>query len=159
MPFFPLWGVRRWQVLLYKSTHNFITHHHHCAGRHVLGTLIDLSEKLAQDIQQKRKIPKIHMTLVDIHPVSLARVLMVLDLLRQLSESRDTPDRLELEAALSFLYVSIVVPDYSHELCVISLLCALPSEISQNYDRCQRISYQALTEPCERFASVAARLS
>ncbi|EJD44613.1 hypothetical protein AURDEDRAFT_185020 [Auricularia subglabra TFB-10046 SS5] len=85
-------------------------------SRHAFGTISDIHQvMLGHSMSQSQKnAVKIHMTLVDIHPTTVARVLLYLNLLSQLASSLDTED--EEEAAATFLYTFIapVIPDYIH---------------------------------------------
>ena len=64
---------------------------------------------------------KAHCTLIDVHPASLARVLVVLSLLGQILETRrngDTTRGIELFATLFYVYTAMVMPTYCHQMYV-----------------------------------------
>lgn len=69
------------------------------------------------DIMEKPK--PAHMTLIDIQPASVARVIMVLSLLHQIAEAqlhKDTDKRLLLYTTLFYLYSALLMPDYFHQV-------------------------------------------
>lgn len=62
---------------------------------------------------------KAHFTLIDVHPASLARVLIVLSLLGQILETRrngDTARGIVLFATLFYVYTAMVMPSYCHQM-------------------------------------------
>lgn len=62
---------------------------------------------------------KVHITLIDVHPASLARVLVVLSLLGQILETRqrgDTARGTELFATLFYVYTALLMPGYCHQM-------------------------------------------
>lgn len=94
-------------------------------ARHVFGTLIHLAHMSTRG--NKNANFKVHLTLMDIHPAPLARILVIFSLLDQIRLSKDSSKRVELHAALFYLYTSVLMPDYCHQMLVsFVLLFALP---------------------------------
>lgn len=63
----------------------------------------------------------VHMTLIDIHPATLARVIVIFALLQQILVARTKNEKskvVELHATLFYLYISTVMPDYCCQLWV-----------------------------------------
>lgn len=85
-------------------------------SRHAFGTLIDIHQQmLGKAMRQSQKdAVKVHLTLVDIHPTTVARVLLYLNLLSQLADALETPDEEEVVAAFLYTYMAPVIPGYVH---------------------------------------------
>ncbi|KIM41915.1 hypothetical protein M413DRAFT_71143 [Hebeloma cylindrosporum] len=83
-------------------------------ARHVFGTLMHLAHMSTRG--GKNVNLKVHLTLMDIHPAPLARNLVIFSLLDQIRLSKDSSKRVELHAALFYLYTSIIMPDYCHQI-------------------------------------------
>jgi hypothetical protein len=70
------------------------------------------------------EVENLHMTLVDIHPASLARVIVILSLLQQIlnldrqNREEATEKEIELYATIFFVYTSMVMPDYCCDMWV-----------------------------------------
>lgn len=61
----------------------------------------------------------VHMTLIDIHPATLARVIVVFSLLHQILHARVTNDnarKVELHATLFYLYTTMLMPAYCRKM-------------------------------------------
>ncbi|KAH9476906.1 hypothetical protein JR316_0010822 [Psilocybe cubensis] len=85
-------------------------------GRHVFGTMIHLGD-MAKKLRRKNETDRlsVHMTLVDIHPATLARVIVIFALLDKILVARTKNDQTsvdELHSTLLYLYISIIMPDY-----------------------------------------------
>lgn len=84
-------------------------------------------------VRHDTEVKSLHMTLVDVHPASLARVVVILSLLQQIldlnRQNRDesTKKEVELYATIFFVYTSMVMPDYCCEMWVFidELQCTL----------------------------------
>ncbi|KDR74056.1 hypothetical protein GALMADRAFT_250787 [Galerina marginata CBS 339.88] len=83
-------------------------------ARHAFGTLLDIGCKLRKDVLDGRDTPDVHLTLVDIHPATLARTLVIFELLHRITGVEDK--RLKLETTLFYLYMCLAVPDYCNEI-------------------------------------------
>lgn len=89
-------------------------------ARHVFGTIIHLAD-MADEVGSLEPIDdcQMHMTLMDVHPASLARVIMVMSLVRQILATRISKDelkRIELYATLFYLYGTMLMPNYCHKM-------------------------------------------
>ncbi|KAJ7183828.1 hypothetical protein C8R46DRAFT_1344531 [Mycena filopes] len=86
-------------------------------ARHVFGTLIDLHQRVRLERlnQKQRKALKVHITLLDIKEHSLARDLLVLFFLSKIANCSDTTEKLELQAALFYLYTAPFIPEYCRQ--------------------------------------------
>jgi hypothetical protein len=60
---------------------------------------------------------KVHITLLDIHPVALARDLCILMLLNELCEmkAQSNVEATELKATIFYVYIGVVMPSYCHD--------------------------------------------
>jgi len=85
-------------------------------ARHVFGTLIHLAHMSTRG--GKNANFKVHLTLMDIHPAPLARILVIFSLLDQIRLSKDSSKRVELHAALFYLYTSVLMPDHCYQMLV-----------------------------------------
>jgi hypothetical protein len=74
------------------------------AGRHGFATLIDFGQSLCSK--------RFHLTLIDIHPSSIARILLILQLLQNIRSTKDANEKMELYATVTFIYVALVMPPY-----------------------------------------------
>ncbi|KDR74058.1 hypothetical protein GALMADRAFT_599483 [Galerina marginata CBS 339.88] len=90
-------------------------------ARHVFGTIIDTAGKLFENVERGAQTPSVHFTLVDIHPVPLARLLVIFQLLRMISLVENPLEEMELQTTLSYLYISIVIPDYCNQMRVLQI--------------------------------------
>ncbi|KAF8968697.1 hypothetical protein BDZ97DRAFT_324231 [Flammula alnicola] len=83
-------------------------------ARHVFGTLIDIVHKLhdASGFESTR----VHLTLIDIHPATLARNLVIFALIHRISLSEDDVEKLELQTTLFYLYLGLAIPEYCNEI-------------------------------------------
>ncbi|KAF8970584.1 hypothetical protein BDZ97DRAFT_1753793 [Flammula alnicola] len=116
-------------------------------GRHAFGTLVHLAD-MANKTGTLDPIT-VHMTLVDVHPASLARIIIVLALLRQILEvrlSEDKTRRLELYTSLFYLYTSMLMPSYCRRIIMDTaktLVDELPRGI-HSLSKCLHINEQSL---------------
>jgi hypothetical protein len=55
----------------------------------------------------------LHLTLLDIHPVTIAKLLLIFHLLDEIDNASTEDDKLELLATLTFMYMSMIMPDYA----------------------------------------------
>ncbi|PBK94360.1 hypothetical protein ARMGADRAFT_1062580 [Armillaria gallica] len=111
-------------------------------ARHVFGTLISLHKSSTQLGKNKKKHSRAHLTLLDIHPTTLARDLVLFVLMDDLIASRNSEeDEAEIKATLFYTYFwcphALVL---SPQVSIISL------------------SPQMLAHPRSRFQSVVKRL-
>lgn len=76
-------------------------------ARNLFATLIDIAKR-----EQKGKIEPIryHFNLVDIQPAAIARVLLVLMLLRRLATAANASSRDKIGMALFYVYSTVVMP-------------------------------------------------
>ncbi|KAH6899383.1 hypothetical protein BKA70DRAFT_1314260 [Coprinopsis sp. MPI-PUGE-AT-0042] len=95
-------------------------------GRHAFATLIHAAR---EDITEN-----LHLTLLDIHPVPIAKLLLIFYLLNEIDNASSEDDKLELMATLTFLYMSMLMPHYAVQrlmktaLALVDQLTSLPSE-------------------------------
>ncbi|KAF9040853.1 hypothetical protein BJ165DRAFT_1406859 [Panaeolus papilionaceus] len=91
-------------------------------GRHVFATLINwgyiwnLISRRRGASSSDYRIPDLHLTLLDIHPASIARVMLLLGLIRRSMTARVTTFKLELEATAFYVFSTIFMPDYCAKL-------------------------------------------
>ncbi|KAK0437373.1 hypothetical protein EV421DRAFT_1828683 [Armillaria borealis] len=84
-------------------------------ARHVFGTLISLHKSFTQLGKNKKKHFRVHLTLLDIHPTTLARDLVLFVLMDDLIASRNSEeDEAEIKATLFYTYFGILMPSYCH---------------------------------------------
>ncbi|EJD44615.1 hypothetical protein AURDEDRAFT_137443 [Auricularia subglabra TFB-10046 SS5] len=85
-------------------------------SRHAFGTLIDIHQQMLGNAmrQSQKDAVSVHITLVDIHPTTVARVLLYLNVLSQLADALDTADEEEAVAAFLYIYMAPVIPGYVH---------------------------------------------
>jgi hypothetical protein len=57
------------------------------------------------------------MTLVDIHPVQLAKVILILYLLLEVEKSERDEEKSAIYAVISYMYKSMLVPRYCCKRC------------------------------------------
>lgn len=82
------------------------------------------------------EVQNLHITMVDVHPASLARVLVILSLLQQIvdldRQNRDesTEKEIELYATIFFIYTSMVMPDYCCQRWAFNVFFLTPTSIS-----------------------------
>lgn len=62
------------------------------------------------------KMPNLHLTLFDIHPAAVARVMLVFALIRKSMSAPDDTRRLEVEATLFYLWMSVHIPSYCADM-------------------------------------------
>jgi hypothetical protein len=85
-------------------------------ARHVFGTLVDFVAKFCTE--NASNIPRLHLTLVEIHPATLARTLLIFELIERISLAENPMKELELETTLFYLYVSLAMPGYCEDMWV-----------------------------------------
>ncbi|KAG2006704.1 hypothetical protein CC2G_014457 [Coprinopsis cinerea AmutBmut pab1-1] len=87
-------------------------------ARHAFGTLIhffDIWKKLYKLGKRGSDLPKIHLTLVDIHPAALARVMLVFAFIwRSMDTSAEV--LMEIETTAFYVWSTIIMPDYCAKL-------------------------------------------
>ncbi|KAF8968714.1 hypothetical protein BDZ97DRAFT_2056141 [Flammula alnicola] len=116
-------------------------------GRHAFGTLMHLAD-MAHKTGTLDPIT-VHMTLMDVHPASLARIIIVLALLRQILEARlskDNARRLELYTTLFYLYTSMLMPNYCRQI-IMDTAKTLVDELprgNHSLSKCLHINEQSL---------------
>lgn len=108
-------------------------------ARHAFGTLSDIHQVLlGNSMHQKQKSAvRIHMTLVDIHPTTVARVLLYLDLLSQLSDALDTAGEDEATATFLYAFIAPVIPEYAHTRYAVNLSACI-SDTPQDCAHCPK---------------------
>ncbi|KAF8970597.1 hypothetical protein BDZ97DRAFT_1914492 [Flammula alnicola] len=118
-------------------------------GRHVFGTFMHLADMANETgMVEQLDLITVHMTLMDVHPASLARIIIVLALLRQILEARLSKDkarRLELYTTLFYLYTSMLMPDYCRQIIMDTaktLVDELPRGI-HSLSKCLNINEQS----------------
>jgi hypothetical protein len=85
-------------------------------ARHVYGTLIGVNRALNSRYLERRSKCRVHITLLDIHAGALARDLVVFLLLNELNRGvTDATVVLEIKAALFYMYIAVIMPDYCHD--------------------------------------------
>ena len=112
MPFFSFRRIWRWSVTchLIYLTKTFTT----IPARHVFGTLIDFVDKF--HTENANDIPRLHLTLLEIHPATVARTLVIFKLIELISLAENPMEELELETTLFYLYVSLAIPGYCEDM-------------------------------------------
>ena len=113
MSFFSLRRIWRWSVT-FPSFFFFTKLYTTLPARHVFGTLIDFVAKFCTE--NASDIPRLHLTLVEIHPATLARTLLIFKLIERISLAENPVKELELETTLSYLYVSLAIPGYCEDM-------------------------------------------
>lgn len=85
-------------------------------GRHALCSLAHFGwiwKALFDAGLPRSRLPKLHITLVDIHPAAVARLMVVFALLQKsIQPGLSETDRLELEAIIFFTWGSYLIPDF-----------------------------------------------
>jgi hypothetical protein len=114
MSFFPLRRIWRWSVTF--PSFDFAKLYTTLTARHVFGTLADSVAKFCTE--NAIDIPRLHLTLVEIHPATLARTLLIFELLDRISLAENPVKELELETTLFYLYVSLAMPGYCEDMWV-----------------------------------------
>ncbi|KAJ3509541.1 hypothetical protein NLJ89_g5174 [Agrocybe chaxingu] len=102
-------------------------------ARHVFGTLIRLANWKDKLTRQGNPDFSVHLTVVDIHPASIARNLIMFTLLDEISRNRPKKDSarvVELYATLFYLSTSIILPDYCHKI-IVETSSSLASKLAQ----------------------------
>ena len=112
MPFFSFRRIWRWSVAWHPFylTNTFTT----IPARHVFGTLIDFVDKFCTE--NANDIPRLHLTLLEIHPATVARTLLIFELIELISLTENPLEELELETTLFYLYVSLAMPGYCEDM-------------------------------------------
>lgn len=81
-------------------------------ARHVFGTIFHFTD-VCSHLKRHEKVPTMHLTLVDIHPAPLARVMLVFALMWKIIRMPRSDDRrFEYETTIFYLYTTILMPDY-----------------------------------------------
>ena len=115
MSFFSLRRIWRWSVTFpsFYSTKSNTT----LPAHHVFGTLIDFVAKFCTE--NTSDILRLHLTLVEIHPATLAWTLLIFELIERISLAENPVKELELETTLFYLYVSLAMPGYCEDMWVV----------------------------------------
>ncbi|KDR74060.1 hypothetical protein GALMADRAFT_269552 [Galerina marginata CBS 339.88] len=91
-------------------------------ARHVFATVIHLADMANEfGLDERLDLLTVHMTLMDIHPATLARVIVILAILHQILQTRLSNDkikRVELHATLFYLYTSMLMPEYCRQIVI-----------------------------------------
>lgn len=92
-------------------------------ARHVFGTLIHISEtaRMFNTLKKTNTGVSVHMTLIDIHPATLARVIVIFSLIHQILRARvskDNAKKVELHATLFYVYTTMLMPSYCRQMYV-----------------------------------------
>ncbi|KDQ54577.1 hypothetical protein JAAARDRAFT_196488 [Jaapia argillacea MUCL 33604] len=82
-------------------------------GRHSFGTIIDIHQAYIKLQAENQDRLRVHMTLMDIHPASIARDLIILHRLDEL-QGAGPEDETEIRATLFYTYCAFLIPDYCH---------------------------------------------
>ncbi|KAK0243185.1 hypothetical protein EDD85DRAFT_814167 [Armillaria nabsnona] len=88
-------------------------------GRHILGSIIGLSQAFLELTSKKRKASKFHFTLLDIHPTTIARNLCLFLMINELIVMRlrkhiDDAEEAEIKATIFYVWMGVVLPPYCH---------------------------------------------
>ena len=82
-------------------------------ARHVLSSLVGLSQAYRNMSKTKQSKLIAHFTLIDLHPTALSRDLCVFLLLDQLTEAKYSEgEELEIFSTLFYIYIGVIVPSY-----------------------------------------------
>ncbi|KAK0230370.1 hypothetical protein IW262DRAFT_397327 [Armillaria fumosa] len=86
-------------------------------GRHILGSIIGLSQTFLELTSKKREASKFHFTLLDIHPTTIARnlclFLMINELIMMpLRKHTDGAEEAEIKATIFYVWMGVVLPPY-----------------------------------------------
>ncbi|KAJ7494865.1 hypothetical protein B0H11DRAFT_2227626 [Mycena galericulata] len=81
-------------------------------ARHVFGTLVGLYESSLRLTQNQRDALRVDITLLDIKEHVLARDLVIMVLLSEISACSDAKEKLELQATVFYLYTALVMPKF-----------------------------------------------
>jgi hypothetical protein len=86
-------------------------------ARHAFATFIHHVEIWKQMVNthniEDEKLPKLHMTLLDIHPAALTRVMLVLTLIRKAAAYPHVNQRVETYAAAFYVWSTILMPRWA----------------------------------------------
>ncbi|KAH6901879.1 hypothetical protein BKA70DRAFT_1307700 [Coprinopsis sp. MPI-PUGE-AT-0042] len=89
-------------------------------ARHAFATFIHHVELWKQLVRKHNvadeKLPKLHMTLLDIHPAALTRVMLVFTLIRKGSAHEDINKHVETYAAAFYVWSTILMPRWASEI-------------------------------------------
>ncbi|KAK0444383.1 hypothetical protein EV421DRAFT_1800777 [Armillaria borealis] len=88
-------------------------------GRHILGSIIGLSQTFLELTSKKREASKFHFTLLDIHPTTIARNLCLFLMINELIVMRlrkhiDDAEEAEIKATIFYVWMGVVLPSYCH---------------------------------------------
>ncbi|KAK0206934.1 hypothetical protein DFS33DRAFT_1317984 [Desarmillaria ectypa] len=88
-------------------------------GRHIFGSIIGLSHTFLEMNPEKRKASKIHFTLLDIHPTTIARnlciFLMINDLVvMRLHKQINVIEEAEIKATIFYVWMGVTLPSYCY---------------------------------------------
>ncbi|KJA21534.1 hypothetical protein HYPSUDRAFT_41905 [Hypholoma sublateritium FD-334 SS-4] len=119
-------------------------------ARHAFGTLVHLSQKFNKAAKLRpTNAFEVRLTLMDIHPASLARVIVVISLIQQVLHARlskDTARTTELFTTLFYVYATYLMPDYCRQI-VMDTAKALVDELPEkknSLSECLFINEQSL---------------
>ena len=83
---------------------------------HVFGSIIGLHQEYLKLTKAKRDSFKVHITLLDIHPTTLARDLCIFALLEQLLDTPNSKEKeAEIKATIFYAYLGVIMPSYCHQ--------------------------------------------
>ncbi|KZW02971.1 hypothetical protein EXIGLDRAFT_828752 [Exidia glandulosa HHB12029] len=89
--------------------------------RHAFGSLIDVHQESLGLKAAQRAALRLNMSLVDIHPTTIARVLLYLTFLGQLADSLGTDDEEEAAAVFLYMFFAPVIPPYVHRRAIAAM--------------------------------------
>ncbi|KAF9040856.1 hypothetical protein BJ165DRAFT_1613427 [Panaeolus papilionaceus] len=84
-------------------------------GRHIFATLINwgsMWKRLSSRHILAFRFPDLHLTLLDIHPATLSRVMLIFALIRKSMTPLSATAKIELETTAFYLWSTILMPDY-----------------------------------------------
>lgn len=94
-------------------------------GRHVFATLIHFADfAKAKNSDKLVKGMSGHFTLVDIHPATLTRNLVIFSVLQQITQAREKRDEqltIELIATAFYVHAAVIMPEVCYKMFVIFL--------------------------------------
>ncbi|KAK0461719.1 uncharacterized protein EV420DRAFT_1526820 [Desarmillaria tabescens] len=88
-------------------------------GRHIFGSIIGLNQTYLELAPEKREASRIHFTLLDIHPTTIARnmclFMMINELIvMQLCKRTDGIEKAEIKATIFYVWMGVALPSYCH---------------------------------------------
>ncbi|KAG7447536.1 uncharacterized protein BT62DRAFT_1060778 [Guyanagaster necrorhizus] len=88
-------------------------------GRHVYGSIIGLSQAFLELTPDQRQTSRVHFTLLDIHPTTIARNLCLFMMIDELITMRlykrdDGVQETEIKATIFYVWMGVALPSYCH---------------------------------------------